>query len=678
MKISDPYYGQGNPAETSAGAATSSDAGFIAKALKRMTAAKEADDHNRESYTEDLKFYNGEQWSDTTRQERDNEGRPSLTINCLPDFVDTVLGDLRLNRPRIKTRAVGGNASIEMAKIFDGLIRNIEYESKAEEVYDSAAEEMAIGGLGAWRVNTKYVTDDVFDQDIVLEWIPNPLSVYFEPRPFDIDKSDANWAFITFWMTREDFKEKYPDVPAISIPEVGRGDAEGWFAKDKIKLAEYFIRKPVKKVLVQLSDGSIMEEKKARIRRMEAGLMALDSGHPDLATAQLEVLNSKEVETYEVERYIICGTQVLEGPQKVPCSIIPIVMLYGKMVVVEGKRYYRGIVRNAKDPQRLYNYWRSAETEFVSMQPKNPWMVTPAMIEGHEAMYRRANRRNEAYLLYNPDPTNPMAKPERQQPPTVSPGFLTGAERAFEDLKRTTAMFDPSIGLPSPGERTGALVKARQAKGDMSNFSYADNMVRALRLTGRILVDMIPRIYDTSRIVRIIQSDDKEATVPINMPGHDQDGSPVIVNNLAAGKYDIMVDTGPNFHTARAEAREGMVDFGRAYPQAAPLIMDLVAKMQDWPYAQEIAERLNKVLPPQMQDNPPPPQPPTPQQQMEGLKLQRENTKVIREKIRVMQDVVKLQQTKTGGDRDIKKTVLDTLSEVFAPEPNQTKEMPNG
>jgi polyhydroxyalkanoate synthesis regulator phasin len=629
-----------------------------------MQRAAEYDKHNRDAFRKDMQFFLGEeQWDSTIKAERDTDGRPSLTINQLPRFVDQVIGDIRLNCPRIKTRPESSDASVEQAAIRDGIIKNIEYQSSAQEIYINAMESMVSGGMGAWRVTTKYSSDDTFEQDIRIEWIPNPLSVYFDPRPFDLDKTHADWCFVTEWLTREDFQSRYPGVDPKSLPDVGAGDTAGWFEKDKVKIAEYWLREPIQKTIVQFSDGVVMDEDKARDRleKDKAERLMLELTTPGASVPPaIAVVADRVVTTYRVRRYIICGAGTLEGPEEFPGSIIPVVQIYGKMTIVDGKRFIRGMVRNAADSQRMYNFWRSAEVEFVALQPKSPWVGTAKEIEGFEKDYKDANRRNIAFLKFNSDPTHPQG-PTRQPPPQASPGMFQGSQQALEDMKSTMEMVDASLGL-SGNERTGKAITARRVEGDISNFSYVDNLCRGLRLTGRIILGMIPKVIDTSRMLQIRTSEDEEQLTPVNMPTRTEDGQAIILNDLTVGRYGIIVDTGPSFTTMRQEAAEGMMEFGQMYPEARQFISDLVAKAQDWEFSQEISKRLKRTIDPRVLTDNPPQAPPSSQEIVAQSKAQIATLKVDREKIKVMQDTLKLR--KEGSD--VRKEILNVLEELFS------------
>jgi hypothetical protein len=325
---------------------------FLSLALKRKRLAIDYDQHNRTTFSEDMRFFaniDDSQWDSSIKTARELDDRPTLTINQMPRFVDQIMGDIRLNRPRIKTRPESKDSSVKMAQIFDGLIRNIEYRSNAEQVYDSACESMVAGGMGFWRVNTHYAENDTFEQDIQIEWIPNPLSVYFDPRPYDLDKTFAEWCFVTEWISRDEFSSRYPDASALSLPETGRGDTDGWFEKDRIQIAEYWLREAVQTKIAQFEDGVVLEEKEARERAEQEKAKGLIGSLDGAPYKPVTIVSERSVTKHRVRRYIICGSGKLEGPEEFPSQYIPIVPVYGKMTVVDGKRYIRGMVRNAAE-----------------------------------------------------------------------------------------------------------------------------------------------------------------------------------------------------------------------------------------------------------------------------------------------------------------------------------------
>jgi predicted NBD/HSP70 family sugar kinase len=544
----------------------------LEEALKRFKKAEEAEQENRDLAEEDFRFAAGEQWPDQIRQEREQSDRPCLTFNRLPAFIAQVVGDARQNKPAIKVLPCDSGADVETAEVYNGLIRNIESQSRATQAYITAFEHSVTGGMGAFRILTKYASDDSFEQDIRIERITNPFSVYWDPNAREYDKSDAQWCFVSEWMTKEAFEAKYPKETPDDWNEDYRGS--NWALEDRVRVAEYWCKKPVTRK-IGLLDGRVIEIKKG----MEG----------------LPFEMTRTVESFKVVRYVLSGHTVLEGPSEWAGRWIPIVPVFGPEEWVDDRIRYRSLIRYAKDPQRQYNYWQSVITEKVALAPKSPWLVTPAMIAGLERFWNAANKENRAYLPYNPDPT--AGRPERQQPAFVQAAELQQSAQAIDDMKATMGLYDASLGNQS-NETSGKAIIARQREGDNATYAWIDNLARSIQHAGRILVDLIPRIYDTARIVRIMGEDEAAEMVPINyvLPTGE------VINDLSVGKYDVEIVVGPSYATKRMEAAESMMAFVQAIPQSAQIAGDLIAKAMDWPGAETIAERLKKALPPGIVD----------------------------------------------------------------------------
>jgi len=567
------------------------DAKILKTALARFESARSAESQNREAALEDLKFENGEQWDDQAKREREEMGRPCLVINKTAGLVKQIVGNLRQNRPRIKVRPVDSQADPKVAELLNGLIRNIENISDGEAAYDSGAENAVRGGYGYWRILTDYADDDVFEQDILIKRICNPFAVYFDQSAMELDYSDARFCFVADTLTREEFEAKYPKA---SLPEWSKGQGEseaGWFAEDTVRVAEYFWKEPKTKTIYLLGNGKTVDELPGeRVEAADGVFAVTEQGEA------IPILKERKAKCDRVMWAKISGTEILEGPQEWPGKYIPIVPCLGEEIWIEGCRILRSAIRMAKDPARLYNWARSTAVETIAMAPKQPWLVTPEQIEGHEEQWNAAARSPQPYLLYNA--TGGQA-PQRQAASIPDSGALQEAMQSADDIKATTGIFDASMGAQG-NETSGRAIMARQKQGDNATFVFTDNQARAIKHTGRILVDLIPKIYDTARVVRLLNQDGSEAWATINQedPLTGQKS-----NDLTIGKYDVVVDVGPGYTTKRLEAADGMIQFTQAAPQFAPVIFPRIAKNLDWPESDEIAQEMQAMM------QPPPPDP---------------------------------------------------------------------
>lgn len=566
----------------------SSDSEFLKTARKRFDLAVDAESEIRKLALEDLQFRAGEQWPDDVKQTRDLDRRPCLTINRIPQFIRQITNDQRQNRPSIKVNPVDNAADVETAKVYQGIIRHIEYNSNADVAYDTAFEGAATKGIGYFRIVTEYCSPESFDQEIYIKRIKNSFSVYLDPSYQEPDASDADWGFIFEDLTEEDYKQQFPDSKLASMEDwESIGDkAPGWCSEKTVRVAEYFYKTFETKKLYQLSDKSIVEESELE----QALALGADIG--------LKVENEKTTQIPTIKWCKINAVEKLEETEWMG-KWIPIIPVLGDELDVDGKRILEGIVRHAKDPQRMYNYWATSETEQIALAPKAPFIGAEGQFEGYEAQWKSANIKNYPYLQYKPKTIGGVALPPPQRnvyEPAI--GAITQARmQSSEDLKATTGIYDAALGNRAQ-ETSGIAIQRRANQSQTANFHYIDNLSRSLKHAGRILVDLIPKVYDTDRAIRIVGEDESQEVVFVNQ-AFERNGKQVKYN-LGDGKYDVTISNGPSYATKRQEALASMLDLTKAYPQVAQAAGDLMIKNMDWPGASEIAERVKKTIPPEI------------------------------------------------------------------------------
>jgi len=571
---------------------------------QRFKEAYDAADAEYTAAIEDLEFFNGEQWPRDLQSERDADGRPTLTINKLPTFTDQVVGDLRQNKPAISVKPVDSKADPKTAEILSGLIRNIEVQSDADVAYDTAVESSVICGFGAFRITTEYADDDIFDLDIHIRRIKNPFTVYWDPAANNFDRSDARFCFVTEQMPRDEFDRLYPDA-STSWTEGGHDQDLNWGDDKSVRVVEYF-KKEAKKRTVYLVEklDPFTGQSQQFVSEMDPAKAPLDP--------TWKVLKKREIEDFTIKWYKATFGEILERTDW-PGDLIPIISVYGKETNIESTSKYRGMVRHAKDSQRLYNYSRSTGAEMISLAPKSPFLVTAKQIGNYMHIWDKAHKKNFPYLPYDVDPLNPQAIPHRSEPVVVNTGVNNEIMIADQELHDTTGLQLASLGKKS-NEKSGRAILARQREGDVASFAFYDNLGRAMKYAGRVLINLIPKVYDTARIVRVINPDGTNQRVAVNVPFQNEQGMQQVFD-LTVGKYDVEVSIGPSYTTQREETAENMLRFIQAVPQAGMLLADLFAKSLDWPGADKIEERLRLLLPPQIQATLPgaaPPQPPAP------------------------------------------------------------------
>lgn len=581
-----------------------SDEDLLADAKKAFARAEEAESKNRQNWVDDVRFARlGEQWPEAVRKQRELDGRPCLTINRLPAFIRQVTNDARQNTPSIKFHPVGDGADEETADVYSDLTRNIEYSSNADVAYDNALDNAVSGGFGYFRVSTEYAGDEAFDQDIKIEPIKNPLTVYGDPMSSCADSSDWDECFVTEMWTKAAFKKRWPKADAVNFEADSHDQAAGWFNGDDIRVAEWWTREDVPATLLKLSDGKVMYQEQ------------YDAGKAIFDLLGLTIAGKRPTTTKKVTQRIITGAEILETNDWAG-KYIPIVPVYGDEVMVDGERHFLSLVRFAKDPAQNFNYWRTASTELVALAPKTPFIGAVGQFATDAAKWATANTATHPYIEYDMVEENgiPAPPPQRQAFAGPPAGALQEAANSSDDMKAVMGLYDASLGAHS-NETSGRAILARQREGDVSTFNFTDNLSRAIRHAGRIIADLIPKTYSTERIIRVIHEDGTTKNVAINgaqlpppppatTPEAQQDQQAEMaavarVFDLTTGKYDVTCESGPSYTTKREEAATQMTEFMRAVPASAALIGDLLAKNLDWPGADEIASRLKTMLPPQ-------------------------------------------------------------------------------
>ena len=564
---------------------------LMTTARERYQKGVDDEQENRDDALEDLEFLAGEQWPEEIRRERIEDGRPILTINRLPQYVRQVTGDIRQNRPSIKVRPADDVSDDKLADVFSGLIRHIEAASDAGIAYHTAAEGAAQCGLGHFRITTEYSAFDTFEQNIRIRRIKDHFGVVWDPQAAELTKEDARYCFVEESLDIETFRARYPDADLTGFDfqdQATYAYLGDWITHETIRVAEYWTKELKPKTLALLGDGRTIFATKDDV--LAESVISEDK-------VVTPIMKTRKVMVPEIEMRIINGVEVLEGPFKWPGHIIPIIPVVGEEIHIGRKTVRFGVVRHAKDPQRMYNYQRSAQTEQIALQPKSPYTVTATNIAGYEDIWKQANTRNIPYLPYKPDKENNGAPPQRNAPPFRSEGIAAEIALAAEDMKATTGIYDAGLGARS-NETSGKAILARQRESDVGTYTYSDNLARAIRHAGRILIEIIPKIYDTERVVRILNEDESGETIAINQRVEDVDGATRVVNDISVGKYDVTVITGPSYSTKRMEAADGMIQLLQSVPEVGKVILDLVVRNLDWPGADEIAERLRKMLPP--------------------------------------------------------------------------------
>jgi hypothetical protein len=586
---------------------------MLATMRTRLTTAIAAYSDSREDELDDLRFRaaspdNQWQWPADVLATRGSvqgqtiNARPCLTINKLPQHVLQVTNDQRQNRPSGKVIPADDKADIEVAEIFNGLVRHIEYISDADVAYDTACDNQVTFGEGYFRILTEYCDDSTFEQDLRIGRIRDSFSVYMDPTIQDPCGSDAEWCFINQEITKDEYERQFPDAATLSSLQYGVGDGQlnAWINQDTVRIAEYFYIKHESKKLNQYPGGMTAMAGSPEAKQIEMmGLVATKTRDVDVRTVKWCKTN---------------GFEVLEERDWAG-KYIPVIRVIGNEFEIDGRMYVSGLVRNAKDAQRMYNYWVSQEAEMLALAPKAPFIGYGGQFEGYETQWKTANINNWPYLEVNPDVTDgaggALPLPQRAPPPLAQNGLLQAKLGAADDIKGTTGQYDSSLGAAG-NETSGRAILAREKQGDTGTYHFIDNLARAIRYATRQLVDMIPKIYDTQRVARIIGLDGEtdQAMIDPTQPEAvkkivDQQTGATIkkIYNPNVGKYDVAVSTGPSYMTKRQESLDAMSRLLQGNPNLWAVAGDLFIKNMDWPGAQEMSKRFAKTIDPKLMDD---------------------------------------------------------------------------
>lgn len=575
---------------------------IIKRAVKRFKRASEAESDNRSKALEDLKFKAGDQWPADIAGKRKDAKRPCLTINGLPTLTHQVSNDIRQNRPAINVSPLGDEATKEASEIIASWMRAVERDSAADIAYDTAITLAVDIGFGYWRLLTEFESDDSLDQVLVIRRIRNPFTVLLDPKRQEPDGSDSRYGFVSEMVDRDDFKDQWPDARLVPWKEAGVGqEFQEWVTKDEIRVAEYFEVNHELKRLVRLSNGH------------EGYWNDLsDAVKADISKGKLEIIDERDADIQVVEWYRMTCAEILEQ-HRWPGKWIPIPEVIGEEIDIEGKVIRSGIIRNAKDPMRMKNYAATAKAESVALVTKAPWVAPEGSFLGYEDEWDKAVNENVSRLEYVPQSNEqgqPLPGPQRQPPAQIPAGWAEIEKTAEQDLLRTTGVsFDGSIAERLYDE-SGKAQRERRRDKDVGSFHFSDNLSRTMRHSGRMMLDLFPKLMNRKRMVPILAEDGKDSRVMIDpthvkpvgqIPGASPNQPPIKVLNPTLGKYGVTITIGPSYATKRIEAQEQMMAFAKALPEQGRLIAHLIAKYSDWPGSNEVYAILLKALPPNLQ-----------------------------------------------------------------------------
>jgi hypothetical protein len=655
------------------------------EAIEEYERGWERERSNIEEAYDDLRFKRGrvsDQWDPIALQAR--KGRPTHVNNKIPQFIRQVTGDQRQMRPSIEVVPTDSGADQDVADIRGGIIRYIENRSHAKWIYNQAGDSQVACGIGHWEVETEYAHAGTFNQEIRISLIEDGVAVIWDADAKLLTREDANHCFVPSDRTTAAFQRDWPDARADGFDTTlggksNSGAFDSWVTDDFIRQMVYWKKMPLKRLLGQGPDGAMQDltEKTKDYTPQQVKQLIREGKTRGIRIGMRD--------SYRICRFLMTTHEILEEKSWKGMHI-PVIPIIGEETRIAREIHRTGLVRPVKDLQRMVNYYASAETEVIALQPKAPYLGTKVMFQDRYDLWDTANTEMHPFLEYTPDRLVPSGKPERIRPPDASAAIQQGAITAAADMKEVLGIYNASLGAKS-NETSGIAIKERDRQGDTGTFLYTDNMALAILRTAVVVDDLVPHVYDTERQMRIIGNDGKQALVTINR-ARMIEGKADVENDLSVGAYDVSMEQGPSYATKREESRDGMMEFIKAVPNAAPLIGDLIAQNQDWNNAKEIGERLQEMLPPPIkqkrqqeqaereQASGKPPKPPSPQQmqaeqqaqqaqqQQQALQQQEIALKMAEQKART--DEMEAKARKANADADLAEAKAAAYKQVAA------------
>ena len=609
-----------------------SDDEIVIEAKDRFRTCEEWEAPTRRLFDYDYKFANGDshnmyQWDNRISSDRFANNRPVLTVNKVNQHNLMVINDAKQNKPGVNIRPVGDDASFEAAQVFQGIVRHIEYISNAESVYDHATTFQVEAGIGYWRIQTDYMSPKSFDQEIYIRSIKDPRSVYLDPDITEDDGSDARFGFIFEDMPKDLYDDKYPEFKDLGWSTTFNQKPDMWVTRDLVRVAEYYRKTQKKDKFVYFINHQTGEAVQKFLSELEPDEKAIyteikksESQIPEAQRSYKE----RKILTDNIEWFKIAGNTIIDrGPWM--GKYIPIVRLVGTETIIDGVMDRKGHTRALIDPQKIYNWNTSANQEYGALQTKSPYVAATKAIEGYEEIYKTANTVNHSYLPYNSldEDGNVIPPPTRNPPPTGSPAYMDQLKISENEMMAASGQYQAQMG-ENENAKSGVAINARQRQGDRATYHFIDNNAKAIRYTGKILIDLIPKVYDTKRVMQISATDgsimsvtvDPEAQAPFQkqQPGPEgpvmDKGQEIaqIIFNPNIGTYDIQSEVGPSYATKRQEAFNALTQIAAQNKEFMGVAGDILWKVADFPEAQVLAERWRKIIPPNLTGDTPNPQ----------------------------------------------------------------------
>ncbi len=549
---------------------------LIATAIKNFQSAQQAVQSQRDAAREDLAFVAGIQSNGMASSEDDYD----ITVPLLGPFLSQITAEARTKNPAIKVVPVSTDANADTAAIYSGLIRHIEQKSRASEAYQQALWYAAASGEGYMFLSTDYMTGS-WDQEICIEACDNPEKVFLDPNHVQKDGQDAEWGFVISDIAKDTYKRKYSDTKLSELIDTNSWTLlslpNDWVNTDTIRIAKYWVKDYKLRKIWSVQDPITLEHKDVYVKPGDDVILLRKNPREEYEVT---------VHAYVINAYEVIQHTIWAGPS------LPIFKVVGETFSVGGQRVQYGAVRQSKGTQRRYNFAVSRQTEMIDMAPKSGWVITEKQMGNNADIWTDSNRRNFGALPWTFEAGN-TTPPFRGGGLDMSAfqGVTTTLSQALDDLK-----FQFGLGVNNFGDQSGPISgvaqDGRTDQASRTTYRYFDNFLYTLAGMGRHITKLVPKIYDTDRVIRIVKPDSEEQMVAVNS----------ISNNnrydLSAGDYDVVVETGPAYSSKREATHAALGEIQTVLPDAP--IGDLWAGTIDDPIGRIVAKRIKATYPPEV------------------------------------------------------------------------------
>lgn len=534
------------------------------------------DEQNRRDSRDDLLFRAGTQWDDADYRIRHSQGRPTLVLSQLDQYIRRIVGQSRHSAPSVRVFSANLDTPPQMAQIFEGAIRDIEQRSNAHHARMNAHTDQVTCGIGHYEVCYDLHPTRP-EMVITIKTIKDPLSVIWDPSSQEVNRSDARFAFRLMNIPISEFENKFPNARPLSFAS-SQGfsykyfDDLRWSHGSYVTLCQNWEKYKKRHKFVVVAGGATID--------------VTDMENEEIVQYRPIDGYSREIDHLKFE--LLSGDDVLEEIKDYPCRHIPIVPVIGEEIWTNNGIYRQGVIRKMREHQKMYNYMMSIGMEQLGQSVKSPFLVTNDMIKGNENMWRQANTNALPFLSFTPDPMFPSLRPERSLPPTQHRETMQVAQVFLSDMSNAAGVHEEALGKQT-NAKSGKAIEARQNESSVTTNIFGHHLQASIRQEGRILLSMIQHLYTKNQTIRIITAEKKEEFIEINKKFyHYPTDQMVVMNDMTKGEFEVRADSGPSYGSIKKDSLEQFMQLLQMNPQMMPFILPEMVELMEVPNQESI------------------------------------------------------------------------------------------